>query len=212
MPSPLRGVYLVTPDLADTKLLLSSTRRAFSSGVALLQYRNKRGDQALRAAQAAALVELCREFGVPLIINDDAELAQRVNADGVHLGVSDAGLSEARARLGQRAVIGASCYRSVDRAHAAASDGASYLAFGAFAASPTKPQALRAEPRLLTEARALGLPLVAIGGISPALAPVLVDAGADLLAVISSVYAAADPAAAVTALRRAFPEFQGTSR
>jgi thiamine-phosphate pyrophosphorylase len=211
MSKPLRGVYLITPDLEDTAVLLSTTRRALSAGVALLQYRNKRADRPLRCVQAAMLLELCRGFAVPLIINDDPDLAQRIGSDGVHLGGEDAEVSRARAQLGAQALIGASCYSSLERAREAKSQGASYLAFGAFACSPTKPLAARAEPGLLTRARDLALPIVAIGGISPSLAPALVHAGADLLAVISAVYAEPDPAAAVLALRRAFPEFEGIS-
>ena len=209
MSSPLRGVYLITPDLGDTPLLLERTRSALSAGVALLQYRNKVAAMQLRAYQASALAELCAEFKVALIVNDDPVLAMRVGATGVHLGGDDAGVKLARERMGAAALVGASCYASIDRATQARADGASYIAFGAFAASTTKPLAKRAEVTLLRDARPLGLPIVAIGGVTPELAPSLVAAGADLLAVITSVYEAADPAAAVRALRLAFPEFQG---
>lgn len=211
MPTPLRGVYLITPDQEDTQRLLERTAGALSAGVALLQYRNKRADAALRHEQAEALTGLCRSFQVPIIINDDADLAARVGADGVHLGDADGSVRSVRAALGPRAVIGASCYASLERADHAQADGASYIAFGAFAASPTKPHAARADAGLLTRAQIFGIPIVAIGGITPTLAPSLVAAGADLLAVITAVYDAQDPAAAVHALRQAFPEFQGDS-
>ncbi len=209
MPTPLRGVYLITPDLCDTAVLLSRTANALSAGVAVLQYRNKRADAALQNAQAEALLGLCRDHDVPLVINDEVELAGRLGAEGVHLGGDDGSLREARRALGPNALIGASCYSSLDRAQQARSEGASYIAFGTFASSPTKPQAARAQPSLLTRARALQMPVVAIGGITAALAPSLVAAGADLLAVITAVYSAPDPAAAVRGLRKAFPEFQG---
>lgn len=211
MSTPLRGVYLITPDQEDTHRLLERTADALSAGVALLQYRNKRANAALRHAQAEALAALCRSLRVPLIINDDAGLAARLGADGVHLGGDDGSVGSARSALGPRALVGASCYASLERADRARADGASYIAFGAFGASPTKPDAVRAGADLLTRAKIFGIPIVAIGGITPALAPALVAAGADLLAVITTVYDAEDPAAAVHALRQAFPEFQGDS-
>lgn len=211
MSTPLRGVYLITPDLSDTELLLERTRQALVAGLALLQYRNKVASMQVRARQAYALAELCRESKVPLIVNDDPELAMAVGAAGVHLGGEDGSLRLARERMGPSALVGASCYASYERAARARSEGASYIAFGAFAASPTKPLATRADLKLLEQASPLALPIVAIGGITPATAPSLVAAGADLLAVITSVYEAADPAAAVLALRQAFPEFQGDS-
>lgn len=209
MPTPLRGVYLITPDLCDTAVLLSRTANALSAGVAVLQYRNKRADAVLQRAQAEVLLGLCRFHGVPLIVNDDVELAAHLGAEGVHLGGDDGSLHAARVALGPNALVGASCYASLDRAQQARAEGASYIAFGTFAASPTKPHAARAQPSLLARAQALQIPVVAIGGITAALAPALVAAGADLLAVISAVYDAPDPAEAVRALREAFPEFQG---
>lgn len=208
MPTPLRGVYLITPDVTDTQRLLDLTADALAAGVALLQYRNKRADTALRHKQASLLAALCKHHRVPFLVNDDVALATELEA-GVHLGGEDEDLGVARSALGRAALIGASCYASLDRAHLACAAGADYLAFGTFAASPTKPLAARADLRLLGQARVLGRPLVAIGGITPALAPTLVAAGADLLAVITSVYEAANPAIAVRALRQAFPEFQG---
>lgn len=209
MSTPLRGVYLITPDLSDTELLLERTRQALAAGLALLQYRNKTATMQVRARQASALAAVCREFKVPLIVNDDLELAMAVGASGVHLGGEDGSLRLARERMGPTAIVGASCYASKERAVQARAEGASYIAFGAFAASPTKPLAKRADLTLMVQARSLALPIVAIGGITPALAPSLVAAGADLLAVISSVYEAANPADAVRALRQAFPELQG---
>jgi thiamine-phosphate pyrophosphorylase len=205
----LRGIYLITPDLQDTQQLLAVTSDALQGGVALLQYRNKSASATLRREQATALLELCRNSKVPLVINDDPDLAACLGADGVHLGNDDRNVSAARLTLGAAALIGASCYSSLGRARRARLDGASYIAFGAFATSPTKPLATSADAALLTRARALALPVVAIGGITPALAPSLVAAGADLLAVISTVYASTKPADAVRALRNAFPEYRG---
>jgi thiamine-phosphate pyrophosphorylase len=194
--SPLRlsrGLYAITPDDADTRRLLLRVEPVLAAGVACLQYRNKAADAPLRAAQGHALAALCRRFGVALIINDDVALAHAVGA-GVHLGGDDGDLAAARASLGPDALIGASCYDSMERAERAAAAGASYVAFGAFFPSSTKPQARRADADLLRRSAVLGLPRVAIGGITPDNGGALVAAGADLLAVIGALFDAPDPA------------------
>jgi len=189
-----RGLYAITdgprPDL------LAAVKAALRGGVALLQYRDKTADSARRAFEARALRELCARFEIPFIVNDDVELALAVGADGVHLGEDDGDIAAARARLGAGAIIGVSCYDSPARARHLAAAGADYLAFGAFFPSPTKPNARRATPEMLREAKPLGLPLVAIGGVTPDNAQPLIDAGADFLAVISGIFAQADPEAA----------------
>lgn len=200
---PQRGLYLITPDEADTARLLARLRPALAEGPVLLQYRNKAAGPALRREQAGAVLALCRETGIPLVVNDDWQLALEIGAEGAHLGGDDGDLAEARAAApGLR--LGASCYDDLGRAHAAAAAGADYLAFGAFFPSGTKPLARRAHPGLLRDSAGLELPRVAIGGITPDNAPGLVAAGADFLAVIAGVFAADDPAAAVRAYRRAF--------
>jgi thiamine-phosphate pyrophosphorylase len=191
---PRRGLYAITDGpRAD---LAAAVESALRGGAAMLQYRDKGGDPARRLAEATALAELCRRDGVPFIVNDDIGLAAAVGAAGVHLGEGDDSIAHARARLGREAIIGVSCYASLERAHAAAAAGASYLAFGAFFPSPTKPAATRAEPGLLRAAIPLGLPLVAIGGITPDNAPALIAAGADFVAAVSGVFGTADPRAA----------------
>lgn len=200
---PRRGLYLLTPDMADTGQLLTRVGDVLADA-ALLQYRNKGADAVLRHEQAAALLALCRRHGVPLIVNDDVALAAAIGADGVHLGEDDEDVSAARAWLPGGAIIGASCYDSLERAQRAADAGADYIAFGAFFPSPTKPNAKRATPALLRDAASLRLPRVAIGGITPDNAPSLIAAGADLLAIISGVFDAADPAAAAHAYRDCF--------
>lgn len=201
-----RGLYAITPDEPSTPRLLSRVEPVLAGGIACLQYRNKVADAALRVDQARALHALCMIAGVPLIINDDVALCEAVGASGVHLGGDDGDPASARIRLGVDAIIGVSCYDSLQRARAAADAGASYVAFGAFHPSPTKPGARRADPALLADSASLGLPRVAIGGITPANAPALVAAGADLIAVISGVFDAPDPAAAVHAYLSAFQE------
>lgn len=198
-----RGLYLVTPDEPDSARLQAMVAPLLGAA-ACLQYRNKAANARLRLLQARALHALCTARGVPLIVNDDVELAAAIGADGVHLGQDDADTRQARARLGMDAIIGVSCYDNFARAQDAATAGADYLAFGAFFTSPTKPNARRATPELLQRAAALGLPRVAIGGITPENAPSLVAAGADLIAVISGVFDAPDPVAAARACRALF--------
>lgn len=202
---PRRGLYLITPDEHDTRRLLARAHAALAAGPALLQYRNKPAGASLRREQARELLVLCRHFGVPLVINDDWRLAAKVGAAGVHLGAGDGELAPAREALGPQAILGASCYDQLDRAERAAAAGASYLAFGAFFASSTKPAARRADLSLLQASAALGLPRVAIGGITPDNAATLVTAGADLVAALGSVFNAPDPAAVVRAFARCFP-------
>ena len=201
---PRRGVYLITPDEPDADRLLERLAPALAAGPALLQYRNKAASAALRRQQVALLLPLCRAAGVPLLVNDDWRLAAELGADGAHLGEEDGGIAQARAVLGPTAILGASCYNDLGLARRAAAAGASYVAFGAFFPSGTKPLARRADPSLFADSAALGLPRVAIGGITPDNARSLVAAGADLVAVIGGVFDAPDPAAAVRALRACF--------
>ncbi len=190
----LRGLYAITPDWPDTQRLLSVTEAILGAGCRVLQYRHKRTSDCHRQEQALALRRLTRQYDALLLINDDVELARYCEADGVHLGEEDGALETARVRLGPEAILGASCYQSSDLAGSAAAAGADYVAFGSFFPSPTKPQARRAKLELLgTE---VGLPVCAIGGITPDNAAPLVAAGADLLAIISALYDAPDPAGA----------------
>lgn len=198
------GLYAITPDIRDTADLVARVSVVLATGITWLQYRNKTADPALRREQSQALLPLCRMQHVPLIINDDWRLAAELGADGVHLGEDDGEIRQARTALGPTAIIGASCYNRLDLAQAATRAGASYIAFGAFFPSSTKPHARRASLDLLSDSAYLGLPRVAIGGITPQNAAPLVAAGADLVAAIDGVFAAPDPAAAVRAYRACF--------
>lgn len=183
----LRGLYAITPE--D----IGRVAPAVASGaLCALQYRSKSTDAARRRAEAGALAQLCRRHGVPLIINDDLELALEVGAEGLHLGIEDGDLAAARARLPGR-ILGASCYDRLELAQRAVAAGADYVAFGAVFASPTKPGSVRAPLALF--AHDLGVPKVAIGGITAENAPLLVAAGADAVAVISDLFDAPDVAA-----------------
>lgn len=199
---PEGGLYAITDGPRSN--LIDACAAALQGGATLLQYRDKTIDHARRRAQARELVALCAGYGVPLIINDDCTLAAQVGAAGVHLGEHDSDVAAARARLGVDAIIGVSCYDSIELARQLAAAGADYLAFGAFFDSPTKPNARRATPDLLRAAKPLGLPLAAIGGITPDNAPTLIEAGADFVAVISGVFGKPDVCAAAQAYKKLF--------
>jgi|SRR6056297_80003 len=184
-----RGLYAVTPEGLDGSALLRSVSQALSGGAAIVQYRS--GSRADRES-ARALVDLCRRYDAMLIVNDDSRLAADVDADGVHLGRHDESIEHARQVVGAARIIGVSCYDDLGRAEDLAARGADYLAFGSMHVSPTKPEAVRCRPEVLTAARRLGRPVVAIGGITLERAPALIDAGADLLAVISDLFCASD--------------------
>lgn len=198
------GVYALTPECADTKRLLQMIEAALRGGVAAVQYREKTGDVALRHEQASELLQLCHQYHVPLIINDDLRLADLTGADGVHLGREDASVREARIILGPEKIIGASCYQSLEMAKQAEAAGADYVAFGSFYSSTTKPQAERASLQLLHDASTLSLPVVAIGGITSENAPALIDAGADAIAIITALFEAPDIEKAALALNQFF--------
>ncbi len=174
-------------------------------GAAVVQYRDKTATPAQRQRRASALLERCRAFKVPLLVNDDVALAKAIGADGVHLGRDDASLAHARRELGPNALIGQSCYNLLPLAVGAQQAGADYVAFGAAFASPTKPQAVPAPLSLFAEAkRQLAIPVVAIGGIHAHNARHLATAGVDAIAVISAVAEAADPKKAAAELVAAF--------
>lgn len=206
MNAPLRGLYLITPDEADTARLLARVALPLGAGIVLLQYRNKAADAALKREQATALQALCAQAGVPLVVNDDVALAAGIGAAGVHLGEDDGDIAAARARLGPHAIVGASCYDEIECAERAVATGASYVAFGAFFPTTTKVTTRRATLQLLHDAKPLGVPLAAIGGITPANARPLVEAGADLIAVVGGVFDAPDPLAAIRAYNACFSQ------
>lgn len=205
-----RGLYAVTPETADTDSLVERVRQCLAGGAAMVQYRAKALEPGIALFQARALAAACRDFGVPFIVNDAIPLALACGADGVHVGRDDAGVREARIAM-PRAIVGASCYADPRLAARAAAEGADYVAIGSVFASSTKPAASRAPLELLAAAAAAsgGLPVVAIGGITPHNAPAAVAAGADLLAVISAVFDAPDVRAAAEAFTRLYATKSG---
>ncbi len=186
----LKGLYAITDShLCPDREIRRQVEQAIIGGARVIQYRDKRADFTLRHHTARALLSLCREHRVPLIINDDLQLATAIGADGIHLGKDDCTLEQARERLGHGAIIGISCYNRLELALEAQNRGASYAAFGRFFTSSTKPEAVQASPELLRQARdMLHIPIVAIGGITPENGKELVAAGADMLAVINGVF------------------------
>jgi thiamine-phosphate pyrophosphorylase len=201
-----RGLYVITDStLLSSERLVPAVAEAIAGGAVMVQYRDKSSDEGKRLWEAQDLVHLCRPLGIPLIINDDIELALKVEADGVHLGKEDSNLVEARSLLGDDAIIGVSCYNLLANAFEAVDAGADYIAFGRFFPSGTKSQAVQAEPELLLQARAeFDLPIVAIGGITAENGAQLVKAGADLLAVVHGVFGQDDIRAAAERISRLF--------
>lgn len=187
------GLYAITPDSIDTENLLVMTQKALAGGAKLIQYRNKTADALLRHKQAEKLHHLCRKYDVPLIINDHLDLALEIGADGLHLGRNDISVNEARRTLGNTKIIGASCYNQIDLAVKAEDQGADYVAFGAFFASVTKPDAVTAPLELLGLAKQkLRKPIVAIGGITLLNANVLIGCGGDAIAVSNALFGTQD--------------------
>lgn len=191
----LSGLYAITDShlLTHDTSLLEAVEQTLAAGTQLVQYRNKSASTDTRYRQARALQQLCRQHNARLIINDSPELAHATGADGVHLGQSDGSPAAARVLLGPQAIIGVTCHSNLQLAIKARKAGADYVAFGAMFASLTKPQAKLASLDLITQAKAtLSCPIVAIGGISVDNAPQIIQAGADMLAVVQALFAAPD--------------------
>lgn len=185
----IKGLYAVTPDEADTDILLSKVEAALQGGINVLQYRNKKASHKLLTQQARAILPLCRQYNVPLIINDSVKLCLTLDADGVHIGADDGNLVEIRTRLGAGKILGASCYNRFDLALSAQQAGANYVAFGACFASSTKPNAPVAGLDLFKLAQAqLKIPAIAIGGITLTNASLAIEAGASSIAVINAIF------------------------
>jgi thiamine-phosphate pyrophosphorylase len=201
-----RGLYLITPDCSDTTRLCVQVRALLQQPIALLQYRHKTANKTLRRQQAKALQALTVHVGIPLIINDDWQLAMDIGADGVHLGAEDADPAWVRTQVGTTMLIGVSCYNDLQRAKMLSQCDVDYLAFGALFPSPSKPNARQAPLAVLHEARKFQKPIVAIGGISLENSADVIAAGADFIAVISGVFSATNPSQALTGYLNTFPE------
>lgn len=185
---PASGLYAITQtDNKSADAIINEVAAAIRGGAVIVQYRDKNPADAPFLARE--LVKICHRHNVPLLINDDIELAALAGADGVHLGREDGAVTQARKQLGGDAIIGVSCYDFVEQAIAAQAQGATYAAFGRFFPSSSKPLAAPAHIETLRQAKlALKIPIVAIGGILPENGGQLLAAGADLLAVIGGIF------------------------
>lgn len=192
-PFNISGLYAVTPNGFSTDLLCKQVDAAIQGGANMVQYRNKTADANLRLRQASALLALCRSYNVPLVINDHLDLCAQIDADGLHLGMTDCDVGAARRLLGADKIIGASCYNQPELAIKAQQAGASYVAFGACFGSSTKPDAVNASLDLFAQVRQkISIPLVAIGGITLENASSVLQAGADAIAVVGALFNASD--------------------
>ena len=193
-PTRLRGLYAITDEqLIPETDFATIIEQALQGGTSIIQYRDKSNDFGKRQHQASVLRELCSRYSALLVINDDIELAKAVGADGVHLGEDDAAIEQARSVLGDQAIIGISCYNQLERAVEAQAAGADYVAFGAMFNSPTKPKAPSANYDLIQQAKArLDIPVCAIGGIDGHNVTGVIVSGADMVALISGLFAADD--------------------
>ncbi|QWT20088.1 thiamine phosphate synthase [Bacillus sp. NP157] len=207
---PGKGVYAITDGPRDD--LFAAVEAALAGGIRLLQYRDKTTDATRRRQEATELASLCARHDVPLIIGDDVSLAREIGAAGVHLGFHDMPVAEARALLGPDAIIGTSCYGSLERAIQMRDAGADYIGFGAMHPSPTKPHATTIGLDVLTQAAQLGLPVVAIGGLTPDNVQPVLDAGADYVAVVSAIFSAPDIQAAARRFADLFDNRPGIIR
>lgn len=205
-PFKLHGLYGIT----DTPLmpgedLLNKVEAALKGGACIIQYRDKTDDHERREQEARALVALCNRYQVPLLVNDDYELAAKIAAPGVHMGQTDGEVAKARALLGEQAIIGVTCHDSLELAIKAEAEGADYVAFGRFFPSNTKPGAKPAPTRLLKEAKEqLKVPICTIGGITLENAPQLIEQGADMIAVVHALFGGEDVTERAKALQQLF--------
>jgi thiamine-phosphate pyrophosphorylase len=182
----LQGLYLITNE-DDFVVLRPKLEAALQAGIALLQYRRKKTPKSQQEQEARDILALCNQYHVPLIINDDLALAEKLSC-GLHLGQGDGSLIEARERLGRKAIIGRTCHASLELAKQAAADGASYLAFGAVFPSTTKPNAQFVSIEVLaTAAEQFDLPICAIGGLAPENVETVKETGVNLYAVVSDI-------------------------
>lgn len=201
----MKGLYLVTPDWDDTQKMLDATEAGLRGGAAIVQYRHKTASPELRREQAAQLLALCRRYGLPFIINDFVELAMELDADGVHVGGTDAAVAQVRALVGPAKIVGSSCYGSMQLARDAWQAGANYVAFGGFYPSRVKKYEVSTAPEIVAQAKKeIPLPNVVIGGMTQQNSLPLVKQGADMVAAISSVYMVDDPESAARGFAQLF--------
>ena len=200
-------IYLITPPKLEPAPFAVQLGSALDAGdVAAVQLRLKDVDDDAWRRAIDALRPVTQSRGVAFLLNDRADLVRQTGSDGVHVGQEDASYEDARAAVGRDAIVGVTCHDSRHLAMEAAEAGADYVAFGAFFPTATKEAKTSADPELLRWwSDLMVVPCVAIGGITIANAPALIDAGADFLAVSAGVWDHADgPEAAVRAFNALF--------
>ena len=202
--SLIQGVYAITPERSDVwapDAIVDCVAAALEGGVRLFQCRQKNWEQAGLIEFVGQLDALCEKYDAALILNDvpSSRFSKFEGGAvvGVHLGKTDEAIAQARGTLGAKWVVGASCYNRLDLGEQAVRDGASYVAFRAMYPSSTKPHAVRAELDFFANASELGVPTVAIGGITLAHVPVLMKAGAHAVAVVNGLFGMEPDAAQV---------------
>ena len=195
----LQGLYVITEVKSDlNEDIIETTAGILAAGANIIQYRDKVNSIEDQKIVAQKLRELTNRYECLFIVNDHIEVAMTCDADGIHLGKDDASIQQARKELGNNKIIGASCYASYENAEPAIRESADYIAFGSFFPSATKPKAPKASVDLLKRAKKeFSTPICAIGGITTQNAHHLINAGADMIAVISSIYNASSPSRAV---------------
>ncbi len=193
-------VYLVTDrNCLKGKTLEEALEEALAAGVTLVQYRDKDTSGGDMYRRALRLKEICRKYGVPLLVNDRLDVALAVGADGVHLGQSDLPVAEARRLAGPDFIIGATAH-NVEEARRAEAEGADYLGCGAVFASGTKHDTVPLGlDGLAAISRAVEIPLVGIGGVTAETYPDVLATGADGAAVVNGILGQEDITAAVKA-------------
>jgi thiamine-phosphate pyrophosphorylase len=203
MKRMLKGLYVIT----DKKLIprdrfAATVEEAIRGGASVVQLREKDTPEDEVIEIGKSLLKVTTNYGVPLIINDSAELARKIGADGVHLGEDDPMVAHARDVLGRDKIIGVSCYGKIERGINAERDGADYVAFGTPFFTPTKPERTPTSFDVLREAvsRIKSIPVFAIGGITPENAESVLETGVDGIAVITAVFGAEDPGKAAREL------------
>jgi len=194
MKKKLRGLYAITNgSFGEKKKWLSDIENAIKGGVKIIQYRSKTNDEEFEIRRAGLLKRLCEKHNCILIINDNAVLAKKINADGLHVGKNDISINKAKKILGENSIIGVSCYNDLGRARSAEKNNASYVAFGSFFQSMTKPDAVSADIKILKRAKSeLGIPICAIGGINRENAKDVINAGVDMIALMSGIFLVSD--------------------
>jgi thiamine-phosphate pyrophosphorylase len=203
MKKNLKGLYVITDKkLINRDRFIETVEKAIKGGARIVQLREKGTPENEIISLGREILKVTKSYRIPLIINDSPELAQEIGADGVHLGGEDTSVTNARAILGDMAIIGVSCYNQIERGLKAMENGADYVAFGTPYYTPTKPERVPTTIDILREAVNLikSIPIFAIGGITKDNAMTILETGVEGIAVITSVFGSPDPETAAREL------------